>query len=181
MRKGKVLKKLFLWLGIALIAVIGYCAWRFGPVLMAAYREGFFDNPEMRKYEGTSRDNLKALHTALMLYHDSEGQFPDAAAWMDAIKNRVKVADMAEAEAMKKFVNPMVRPGGAGSFGYAMNDAASKKYKDDLKDKGKTILIFDSRETGWNAHGDPKALMPSPPRPGGNLAITVDGTIVKLK
>jgi len=60
-----------------------------------------------------------------------------------------------------------------------MNDAASGKYKGDLKDP-KTILIFDSSDTSRNAHGDPKKLLPTPPRPGGNLGITVDGSIVKL-
>jgi hypothetical protein len=60
-----------------------------------------------------------------------------------------------------------------------MNDLASGKYKGDIKDK-KTPLLFDSSDTSRNAHGDPAKLLPKPPRPGGNVGIAVDGTILKL-
>ena len=97
---------------------------------------------------------------------------------MDSIKNRIQTGDMSEAEATKKLVDPTLE-GKAGAFGYAMNDAAAEKYKGDLKDP-KMPLIFMSSVTTRNAHGDPAKLAPNPPRRGGNYAITVDGTILKL-
>jgi hypothetical protein len=127
-------------------------------------------DPELT-YQGTSIDNLKALHTAMTLYHDSEGQFPDASGWMEAIKPRIAQADLKKGEAEKKLIRPALL-GKEGQYGYAMNDAASAKYKDDIKDP-KTPLIFESTETGYNAHGDPAKLR----RPSG-VAIAVDGTIL---
>lgn len=165
---------------LAVVAVIALI-WA-GPVIRDFYNSGILGSQlsgkQMREYQGTSMDNLKALQTALMLYHDSEGQFPDSAGWMDAIKDRIKAGDMTQEEADKKFVNPLL--GKAGEFGYAMNDACSKKYKDDIKDPSKTPLLFDSLSTGWNAHGSPTSLLPKPARPGGNLGIAVDGTVLKL-
>lgn len=165
-----------------MVVVFAVAAIWIGPVILDFYNSGILGSQlsgkKMREYQGTSMDNLKALHTALMLYHDSEGQFPDSAGWMDAIKDRIKAGDMTQEEADKKFVNPSL--GKAGEFGYAMNDACSKKYKDDIKDPSKTPLLFDSSSTGRNAHGSPSSLLPKPPRPGGNLGISVDGSIVKF-
>jgi hypothetical protein len=125
-------------------------------------------------------ENLKALHTALMLYQESEGQFPDASGWMEAIKMRTQTSDMKEEESIKKFINPLIRPAGAAIFGYAMNDACSKKYNRDIPEPAKTPLIFDSQDTAWNAHGDPAKLLPNPPRQGGNFGISVEGSVLKL-
>lgn len=141
-------------------------------------RQGFLDKTEERKYEASTRANLTAIYKGMKLFHESEGQYPKAAQWMDAIKNRIQTGDMSEAEAAKKLVDPGLK-GKAGAYGYAMNDAASEKYEGDLKDK-KMPLIFMSSDTALNAHGDPSKLAPNPPRPGGNFAVTVDGSIVRL-
>lgn len=168
--------------GLAAVAFVALAIWA-GPVVLDFYNSGILGSQlsgkKMREYQGTSMDNLKALHTALMLYHDSEGQFPESSGWMDAVKDRIKAGDMTQEEADKKFVNPLLdKP---GEFGYAMNDACSKMYKDDLKDPSKTPLLFDSSDTKWNAHGTPDQLLPKPPRPGGNLGISVDGNVIRFK
>jgi hypothetical protein len=121
-----------------------------------------------RTYSAGNESNLKAIYTALMLYHESEGQFPTAGGWMDAIEPRIRANDMEASEAKKKLARPDL---GDGQFGYAMNDAASAKYKDDVG-PATTVLIYESKQTGRNAHGDPKT-----DRDG--YAITVDGTILK--
>jgi hypothetical protein len=138
---------------------------------------GIFDRKEMEIYNASNEKNLQALRTALMEYHESEGQFPDASHWMDAIKSRVKVDDMEASEVAKKYVNPLYPPS-SNVFGYALNDAASKKYKGDLKSG--TVLLFDSSDTSWDAHGDPRKLKPATAAKGGDEGITVDGKIVKL-
>jgi len=125
--------------------------------------------PPKRKYTAGNETNLKALQTALMLYHESEGQFPQAAGWMDAIEPRIRTFDMELSEAKKKLVRPDLA-GKEGEFGYALNDAASGKYKDDVG--GKAILVFESKATARNAHGDP-----AKDREG--YAIAVDGTLLK--
>jgi hypothetical protein len=165
---------------LVLLAAVVYVGWRFGPVLLDFWNQGFFSSTEQRTYEGTSTQNLKALYTALRLYHDSEGQFPLASGWMDAAKDRVKAADMTPEEAMKKFVNPALGAGREGVYGYAMNDAVSGKYKDDIRDPGRTPLLFESTDTSWNAHGDPKRLTPKN-RGRGSLAIMVDGTVQVIR
>lgn len=129
--------------------------------------------PAQKKYSATSTQNLKALYTAMSLYHDSEGAFPDATGWMDGIENRLNTADLKKGEAEKKLVRPDLLST-AGSFGYAMNDAASKKYRDDIPDK-KAVLLFESTPTERNAHGDPKTIGLK-----GGQGITISGEIVQL-
>jgi len=176
--RGRIIRRI----GIGCLVVVAAIVLLFGRTIKDLWSHGFLDaylSPEQtRTYNATSQNNLKMLHSAMLQYHESEGQFPKSNGWMDAIRSYGAASDLAKGEAEKRFVAPSLsrKP---GAFGYAMNDAASGKYKGDLKDP-KTILIFDSSDTTRNAHGDPKKLLPTPPRPGGNLGITVDGSIVKL-
>jgi hypothetical protein len=148
------------------------------PAARDLYKAGMFDQTSDRKYNGNTVDDLKAIRTALMLYHDSEGQFPDAGHWMEAIEKRIRTDDMPGSEAEKKLIDP-VYAGQVGKYGFALNDAASNKYKGDIKDP-KTPLVFESQDPSKDAHGDPSKLAPKPPHAGGNLAIAVDGTILHL-
>ncbi|MEZ0326130.1 MAG: hypothetical protein ACAH95_09500 [Fimbriimonas sp.] len=180
--KAKVLKR-FGWGFLALaVAGVGFLfltepgkayrdIWRTGAVQAA------IAGTEMRQYNATTEANLRAIHTALMMYHDSEGQFPLAEGWMDAIQNRIGTADMEGSEAQKKLISPSLQ-GQPNQFGYAMNDKASGKYKDDLDPN--IPLVFDSSDTSRNAHGSPEKLAPNPPRAGQNLAISVSGKLQKL-
>lgn len=163
----------------ALVVLAGVGVW-VGPVVRDFVRAGFLSQSDDRRvYSGTSMENLKALHAAMMLYHESEGQFPKAEGWMDAIEDRLVTATLPREEAVKKLVNPVL-PEAEGVYGYAMNSAASGKFVDDIEDPAATPLIFDSRDTGRNAHGRPEDLLPQPPRPGGNLGISVDGQALRL-
>lgn len=161
-------RRVLLGCGVLGLAALGYAAWRFGPAAIDLYRAGFFSGQQKHAYQGDTLDNLRALHTALMLYHDSEGQFPIAEGWMDAVEPRLRTADLEPDEAAKKLVRPGVQDG----QGYAMNDAASGKYKDDVEPK--VPLVFESRATGRNAHGDPaKDRLP------GGKAIATDGSLLQ--
>lgn len=135
------------------------------------------DDVKKREYSATSMENLKALHQAVMLYYESEGVMPEASGWMDAAKTYVKTNDLKKGEEMKKFINPRI-PAGEGVFGYAFNDLLSQVYKEDVP--GETVMIFESSDTSWNAHGDPAALTPDPELPGGHNAVTVDGSVVPV-
>ena len=146
--------------------------WKHG-IIQAAVEQ----DDQTRRYEASEANNLKAIYTALMLFHDSEGQFPSAKHWMDSIQNRLRTTDMSPQEAAKKLVRPGL-PSGGGAYGYAMNDKASEKYNKDLNPK--MPLIFDSRDLKKNAHGDPATLLPNPSGRGRNMAIAVDGTLLKL-
>lgn len=126
--------------------------------------------PNKEKYTAGHEENLKAMHTALMLYHESEGQFPAATGWMDAIEPRIATSDLAPGEAEKKLIRPDLA-GKQNEFGYALNAKAAGKYKDDVGD-GKTILIFESKQTGRNSSGDPATDL-------SGIAIDIDGAIVK--
>lgn len=126
--------------------------------------------PELkRQYAADQIGNLKAIRTALLLYHDSEGQFPQANGWMDAIEPRITASDMAGSEAKKKLVRPDLT-GTPKAFGYALNDKVAGKYKDDAGPR--SILVYESHQTGRNSHGNPEK-----DRKG--YAVSVDGTILK--
>jgi hypothetical protein len=145
----------------------------YGPLVYGLWKHGFFEKPaDAHQYEGTSIDNLKYIRTALLGYEDSEGQFPQPAGWMDAIKNRLNTDDLQKGEASKKLVYPGYA-GQPGKYGYALNDALGGKYHGYVKDP-KTPMVFESTATERNAHGDPAKTR----RPGG-LAISIDGQILK--
>jgi hypothetical protein len=152
--------------------VFGFLVWFYGPLAWALYKAGFLERKAPpHAYDGTSIDNLKFMRTALLGYEESEGLFPEASGWVEAIQNRLNTDDLKKGEAAKKLVYPEFI-GQAGKFGYAFNDALSRKYHGDIKD-GKTPMIFESTTTDRNAHGDPKLRKP------GGLAISVDGTVLK--
>jgi len=179
-RSRKVLKSI----GLLLVGGGLAAGWLYGPSFIDLYGAGLFDtvlNPrQLREYQGNSVDNLKAMHLALSLYHDSEGQFPYGDGWMDALEPYIRTDDMKPEEAQKKFVSPLLPKGEGVRFGYAMNDAAAGKYEDDVPTPEKTPLVFDSSDTARNAHGSPEKLLPNPPRQGGNMGISVAGEILKL-
>jgi len=141
--------------------------WKRG-VIQAELNKG-----DKRPYDANNEGNLKAMRTALMLFHDSEGRFPSGDKWMDSIENRITASDMTGDEAKKKLVRPDLSSH-PGEYGYAMNDKAAGKYKDDAGPT--TILVFESKSTGKNAHGDPvKDGMGA-----AYIGITVEGKIVRL-
>lgn len=185
-------KKKLLWqipLGIFVILAV----WK-GPALWTTWKGvkkmGLLEDTEMREYTGSTMDNLKAMHTALMIYHDSEGMFPEGDGWMDAIEIYIKTGDMSEEEAEKKLKNPIVVRENPDGYGYAYNDRLSTKYvmpdfepSDDpeaVQQPDETVLVFDSSDTSKNASGDPKELAPEPERQGGNLGVSVSGNVVEL-
>lgn len=168
------------WIGVGIVAVVGgYFLWPVVNAYLDIEGAGFLDAQKQHKYSGTSMENLKALHQAVSLYYESEGIYPDASGWMDAAKGYVKTADLKKGEEMKKFVNPRL-PEGEGVFGYAFNSALSMGYREDVADPAGTAMIFESKDTKWNANGDPEALQPDPELDGGNNAVTVEGNAVPL-
>jgi hypothetical protein len=169
-------RRFWAWLSIGFLAVlVGLYVW-IGPTLLTAWRHGFFDSGPERTYTATQVGNLRAIRTALMSYEESEGHFPEAAGWMDAIEHRLGTADLGPGEAEKKLVDPSV--GKAGAFGWALNDAVSGKYHDDIRDPATTPLVFSSSVLTRNAHGEPSKLLPAKPRAGGNLGISISGEIL---
>jgi hypothetical protein len=178
MARGGVGKKLLVGLGaLVALAVIGLFTTSFGKGLRDLWGSGAIQasvlKPERRTYDDKSSDeNLKALSTAIKLYHESEGAYPDSDKWMDEIAPRLILNDLPKKEADKKLVRPDLA-GQSDQYGYAMNDAASKKYRDDLP-KG-TILLFESSSTVRNAHGDPKK-----DGKAGGRSVTIEGNLVNL-
>lgn len=175
MSKGRAIKRAGVGcLGIFVVLAILIGITPPGKAIQDLWRNGaiqaFVFPPAKTKYRAGHEANLKAMHTALMLYHDSEGQFPAANGWMDAIQPRIATSDLAQGEAQKKLVRPDLADK-ANEFGYALNAKAAGKYKDDVGD-GKTILLYESKQTGRNASGDPSA-----DRSG--MGVAIDGTIVK--
>ncbi|MCW5942538.1 MAG: hypothetical protein KIS66_09925 [Fimbriimonadaceae bacterium] len=143
----------------------------------AVAESGFTEDVAKRDYRGDTEANLKALYVAAKLFHDSEERFPKSSEWMDAIASRIRTNDLTEEEAAKKLANPDLAKA-SNEYGFAMNDAASERFADDLP--ADTVLFFESRDLARNAHGDPATDARQPARAEGDLAITVKGTIVRL-
>src|SRR5690349_2498627 len=67
----------------------------YGPVLYDFWKRGFFEKaPEKHAYSATSEKNLRAIHQAMVQFHESEGQYPDSSKWMDAIENYIHSNDL---------------------------------------------------------------------------------------
>lgn len=164
---GKKAKWIVAGFGIVLLGLLAF----YGPTVAAFARQGFFDRlPEKAEYAATRESNLRAIHTALSLYHDSEEKYPEANGWMDAIEGRLKTNDLKEGEADKK----LRRPGSQDGFGYALNTQAAGKYKEDLEgDPKTTVLAFETEDPSRNASGVPDSKKP------GFLGITVSGDLVR--
>lgn len=175
--KSKLIKRSI----IAVILVIFvYFAGRVGQAAWVFYKHGIFDAPTGdRIYHGDRIARLQALRTALMAYQTSEGQFPDASGWMDAITNRIQSDDMATQQSDRKLRDPAVSD--RAGYGFGFNSALSNKYIGDIKNQDTTVLIYTSKDTAKNAQGDPNKSLPEPPRGGENLGITVSGKVIKLK
>ena len=171
---------LFGCLGLLIGIILAIAIW-LGPLLSTAQKNGFFDPEIKRNYEGDTMTNLKSIHTAIMLYQESEGQLPYAQSWMDATWKRLQTGDMEETEAKKQLRSPSVASANPLGYGYAFNEALSGKHTLDVKDPENTPLVFDSSDISWNAFGNPAQLAPNPPRPEGNYAINIAGTVVKLE
>lgn len=136
---------------------------------LGLYRKGVFEQIPEREYVATNEANLRALRTAMLLYHDAEDQFPVASGWMDAIKISLRTNDLKDGEELKK----LSRPGAAaGEYGYAINGAIGGKYKGDVLPS--TVLIFESVSQAYNAVGDPA-------KDGSGKGITLDGKIVSVR
>jgi hypothetical protein len=167
---------------VILILSAGLTVW-LGPIIRDGFISGYFQaliwKGPQREYAGTTTSNLKDMHRALMLYHESEDRFPFAEGWMDEIELRLQAGDMSKAESQKRMVSPEFA-GQTDKYGYAFNDLASGKYKDDVPEPAKTPLVFDSRDLTRNAHGSPEELLPIPPRNGRNQGISVSGSLIRL-
>ncbi|MBS1708827.1 MAG: hypothetical protein JSS65_08925 [Armatimonadetes bacterium] len=173
--EGKARKRRKWWI-VGGVLVVGAVAWYvlgLGPLVNFIVRT-YGGSIEQRTYKGDSAANLKSIHTALMLYYDSEGQFPSADGWMDATLDRLKTADMADTETKKKLQGPS---GGTNGYGYSYNDAVAQKVKSEVRDPSRTVLVYESQDNKWNAHGSPAEETKKSPNA---KAVTVAGQVTTL-
>lgn len=169
MAKKKTIRIVLAVIGVALAVL----CWWLSPIIRALFEVGLPTKTQQRVYEATSIENLQAIRTALLLYHDNEGQFPAADGWMEGIRPMLKTHDLSFDEAAKKLINPAISDLQPGEHGYAMNAEASDAFRGDLKET--TILIYESpADRKRNASGDPQ-------NSKGNHGITLDGNVVTIE
>lgn len=162
-------RRLAMAVGIVALIALGAVAVPFVRLGLAANRAGMFTQAKPETYSASRRGNLEAIKTALELAYESDGQFPDAAKWMDTLFTRMKTDNLTEDQAKEK----LRRPGApAGSFGYAMNPAAAGKLKRELEPG--TVLVFESKAGQWNAVAAPSESIP------GAWGLTVEGQVVDV-
>jgi hypothetical protein len=169
--KTKNKRKFGRWIFLGLVIGMGV-AWfsPAGKAVRALFGMYVLDKSETNlSWNVDSEARLKAMHTAAMLFHDSEEAFPKADSWMDELLKRLNTDDLKEGEFVKKITRPDVTA--TGQFGYAINVAVAGKYKGDISDP-KTVLIFESRQTQKNASGKPK-------EDAIGMGVCIDGSIVK--
>lgn len=172
--KRKGCRRAALWsLGIVGALVLGVGIW-LGPIIRDFLKAGFFDNIEKREFSGDNVSNLKEMHRAMLLYHESEEMFPYANGWMDAIEPRLQVYDMKDEETHKKLQRSEFW-GQPDKYGFAMNASVGGKYKDDVPQD--SVLLYSSKSTSRNAFGDP-ATDGEPS--SGESRISVAGNLVKV-
>jgi hypothetical protein len=167
-RKNKIILSIAIPIVVIGVTIEATVTWK---GVFALFRSGFAQGlmkPEKTEYQGSTEANIKALRTALLLYHENEDQFPAANGWMDAMKNQVKTNSLKPGEELKKFKVDGVGP---EEFGFAMSDIASQKNKTKLKPDD--VLVFVSKDKRWNAHGKPDDI-------GAGFAITLEGKLVRI-
>lgn len=143
-----------------------------GKTLSDASKAGLLDETKTEKYQASRDNNLKAIHRALMLAADSDGEFPEATKWMETALIRLKTSDISEDEAKEKLKIPGLGP---TEFGYALNTVFGKAHPGEIKVKSDAILVYESKDASWNAHGNPE----TDGRDGGK-AVTFGGEIISL-
>lgn len=168
------MKRVGIGLAVLLLAGLGVLFLTpFGKALRDLASRGVIQNlaskPPERVVSGDTVARLKALRTALDLYHDSEERYPEASGWSEAARLRLKADDLAKGQDRAALTRP-----GARAYGYALNARAAGKYRDDVGPES-TILLYETARETKDAVGDPA-------RDGlkGGRGITVSGEIVAL-
>lgn len=166
-------------LGLLLVA-LGLVVARYLPLFLELQRRGVLGEPARRSYSGTTRENLRNLYVAMMAYHDSEERFPNASGWMDAIRPYTRTSDLETDAELDKFRDPKTSKS-EDDYGYAMNDELSDQYIDDVDEPDRAILLFESTDRSWNAHGDPKTISLPSEKTDPTLAVTASGEIEPIE
>lgn len=182
-KSGGRRKRIKIALAIVAAVFLGLAIW-LGPVIRAAFKSGIAQDlispPPKVEYEAGVVENLEAIHTAMMQYHDSEGEFPPADQWMDLLVLRLRTADLKEGEEYRKLQNPKVLHMGTDVWGYAYNLNVQNMYKDDVVGGEDQILVFETGELAYGVSGDPAQDAIPIEGAGENLAVTVGGEILPL-
>jgi len=107
--------------------------------------------------------NLKTLATAMQMYRQDWGRWPDGAAWCDVIGEYTPRAEAYHC------------PSASGlPCGYAYNAALTGLEAASLASPEQTVALFES-DHGWNAAGDQSLLCPEPRHLGGDNWAFADG------
>lgn len=183
MRKQKSgAKRVLKVAGIVLGVIVLVLAIWLGPVIWVAFKSGIAQDlispPERVEYDAGVAENLEAIHTAMMQYHDSEGGFPPAEEWMDLLLLRLRTADLKEGEEYRKLMNPKLSHLGTDVFGYAYNYDVQNMYIDDIPGGENQILVYETADPAYSISGDPADALPI--EGSENLAVTVGGEILPL-
>jgi prepilin-type processing-associated H-X9-DG protein len=112
---------------------------------------------------------VKQSATAALIYAaDHDDSLPSALEWMDAVLPYTKTSALQ---------CPMVRDG----HGYAMNDAVSRKKTPKIVDPNKVVMLFETEDLAYNAHGKPPSLTTPGPRHGSRSVAFADGSAKGIK
>lgn len=114
--------------------------------------------------------NLKQSGLATLMYaSDYDEMLPAASKWMDATKQYGRTPAISQC--------PLVKDG----HGYAMNDALSQKKISKVAKPESAILLFETDDLDYNAHGKPPALGTPAPRHGSRTISYVNGAVRSIR
>jgi len=113
---------------------------------------------------------MKNLCLASIMYAgDNNDRLPDSRIWMALTSVYFNNKANYRCPAVAK-----------GQYGYAFMDKLSRLGQDKIASPSGTLMVIDSKDTRWNAHGD-ISLLPDPPRhSNGNTIGFADGHADRL-
>lgn len=143
---------------VVIVVVLGLCLAGMG--LLAAILFPVFQQAKVAAQRTTALERTKMNATALLIYtSDFDDHFPPASSWQDL--TRMYRADASEPPPESNL---------------AFRDRLSRKAASDVDEPNRVAVLFDTTETGRNAHGDFDQL-PQPPRwSGKHIFAFVDGS-----
>jgi prepilin-type processing-associated H-X9-DG protein len=148
-----------LWIALGVFIVGGcFCCGIGGAILFPVFAQA-----RKAATQTLCLSNVKQLDLAMLLYvNDNNDSFPAANVWADKMEKGNYMVNRKPVSGGNRALYKC--PSVTSGYGYAMNDKMTGMNTEKV-DGAITLLLFESNDTSWDAHGNP-ADQANPPRHG---------------